>query len=618
MKNSKKKPSASYKGSGTKKNTKYTAAPVRRGGAVVVEKKPPMPKEKKVFITLIALLCVFALGVAALSSLHLASILSRVEYGSLYEGVSLNKYVLFGKSEYTGKKINLSSVYSQYGISKDPYTLEDMDDYLKELLMAERELVAAGQKTTALGYGDDVGYYIVGIFSADENGNAKDPIITDLWVDYSVHYYQTVGGGTIFGQDFDDAVIDLGIKPVDTYREERIDGKVSANDVIIVSYTAVKAQKYDPENLDDTTKTSWISDKISDSSTIYESNGSQVLAKKRLDLAEELASGDEKRATFAQKIIEGVNGAAIEEPFEFILENWDSDNDNVKETAVKYTVTVHAALEEESVDVLFTLPEAFLDEKHKDYALCGKDVVARVIFTSSDDYTVPEATAEVIKGLDEEFTTDKTTDADVLAEFKAFSLEKLNRLREESIKSASRELIYASLVGSLYPANFGASGVTSTQDKYPEGAWNAATLKAYEEIMSAYYSSGYSSSMTIGNFAIQYVYSQTGSQYSSGDEALSAIASQYVAYDLFMYFVLQNERLKVTDEMLEDAYDEYVESLIASAEDSKEEDDETEYNEAYFVEKLGKDALYTEARRNAVYVLVGDYLIQNNTVSYGE
>ena len=203
-------------------------------------------------------------------------------------------------------------------------------------------------------------------------------------------------------------------------------------------------------------------------------------------------------------------------------------------------------------------------------------------------------------------------------EFKTFSLEKINRMREDAIKSGSRELIYAAIVGALYPANFGASGVTSTADKYPKGAWSEATLTAYEEIVSAYYSSGYSSSMSINDFAISYVYSQTGGQYSTGDEALSAIASQYVAYDLFMYFVLQNERLKVTDEMLEDAYTEHVESLIESAKASADEDDETVYDEAYFVEEMGKDALYTEARRNAVYVLVGDFLIANNTVSYGK
>ena len=152
MKNSQKKGAAK---AATRKTAK--GAPVRQKRAAklaapVAEavKKPPVPKEKKVFIALIALLCVFAISCLTLGSVYLVGMGTSVEYGSLYENGSLKKYVSFGKNDFTGKKIDLSGSYLA------PYTLADMDDYLKELLLSKRTEVALGVKTGVINYGEDV------------------------------------------------------------------------------------------------------------------------------------------------------------------------------------------------------------------------------------------------------------------------------------------------------------------------------------------------------------------------------------------------------------------------------------------------------------------------------
>lgn len=611
MKNSQKK---TVKPSLTSKNAKgykKGQAPAKRAGKApvrpapaAVQKKPPMPKEKKLFISLVALLCVFAISLVSLGSVYLVGVLSRVEYGSLYENISLKKYVLFGKSEYTDKKIDLSSIYAQYGIPSDAYTTEDMDEYIKALLLENRKEIALGQRSTVIGYGDDVGFYVVGVFLADENGKPQTPVLEKDFLDYSLHYYQTVGNGATLGQSFDEALIAAKLSPIVTYRQNRTNGTIDADDVITVSYTAVKAQNY--------AKDEWLTDKVTDS-TLYTSNGSQVLAQKRLDLAAALSSTKATDVRFAQAILDGCK--TIGQPFDFVLENWDSDGDSVTEEAVKYTVTVHAAVEEQSTDILFTVDDDYFTASSKNDHLNGKKLVARVILTTVDDYEVPAATLSTFKEIDEEFTTDKTADADVLSAFKAYSVDKLNASREEALARAKREMIYSALVSSLYPASFGASDATTVDEKFPEGAWSEAYARAYENLVNLYYSSGYASSYTLSQYIVNYVSSQTGSQYQTQGEALSAMAQQYVAYDLFMYFVLQNEGIKVTDEMLEKYYTDHVEGLISSYSAS---DSETEYNEAYFVEKLGKDALYTTARRNAVYDLVADFLLENNDVIYSK
>ena len=620
MKNSQKK---NAKASSAFKNGKRSTkgqknAPVRQkrlARAAVqapppTEKKPPMPKEKKLWLSLVALLCVFAVSFLTLGSVYLVGKLSAVPYASVYEGVNLKKYVRLDKSDFTDKSFDLSGVYQAL------YTLEDMDAYVKDLLLSHRTEVALGVKTTPVGYGDDVECYVIGAFLVDENGVIGEKILSDVFADkdYSSASYITVGAGSSsiygisFGSALEDAIIALGVKPVDTYRALRTSGTVTGSDVIAISYTAVRAKSYDAANPD---SAEWLTD-VTDSTLINNS----TLGKARLDLAELLSASDADKR-FANAIIE--NCAAIEEPFEFVLENWDSNNDKLTESAVKYTATVHFAAEEVSKDVVFSIPADYFKETDgasQEYiALNGKEIALRMIFTIMNDYEVPSPTAAFLKALDENFKTDKTTDADVLAEFKAYSLNKLNAQLEKSLHNTYISEIYNSIVSSLYPSHFGLSGASSTEETYPDGAYYESYMRAYEDLTNDYYSSSYAAyGYSLSDYVLAYVSNSTGQQYTDANQALAAVAEQYAAMDLFMYYVFDAARLRVSNELLEEKYQAYLASLIStySAADSK-----TEYNEAYFVENLGKDALYTEARRQAVYELVGEYLLENNNVTYG-
>ncbi len=606
MKNSQKKGAAK---AATRK--KATGAPVRQKraaklvapAAAEAVKKPPVPKEKKVFIALIALLCVFAISFLTLGSLYLVGSGAGVAYGSLYENGSLKKYVSFGKNDFTGKKIDLSGAYLA------PYTLADMDDYLKELLLSKRTEVSLGVKTGVIGYGDDVECYLLSAYTVDENG-AYTPVLANGFAaaNYSAAYLTVGAGSSIFGAPLDEAIIALGIAPIETYRAIRLDGALSGGEVIAVSYQAVKPQSYDPAKPEEAKWSTEVtaSTKISDSQ----------LGQARMDLADVLANGTDNQKILANAIVN--NCKELEEPFEFVLENYDSNGDKVTEEAVKYTATVHFVAEEKTVDVLFDIPADHFKETDgatKEYlALNGKKLALRMIFSTMNDYEVPAPTAAFLKGLDESFKTDATADADVLSAFKAYSLEKLNAQREKSVRASYYAEVYANLVSALYPSAFGAKDASTVDAAYPEGAYAEAYTRAYTEVSNSYYSSGASASMQLYDYVLYYVYNATGSQYEDANQALSAVAQQYVAYDLFMYYVFDLAGLHVKDELLKEKYAEHIASLIAS---SDEGDGKTEYNEAYFVETLGKDALYTEARRQAVYELVGEYLLEHNEITYG-
>lgn len=606
QKNNARATSAFVSGKKSKKGQK--GAPVRQKRAAraavltpPVEKKPPMPREKKFFISLTALLCALALSFLTLGSVYLVGVMNRVEYASLYEKINLKEYVRMEKSDYTNQKIDLSGVY------RAPYTLDDMDKYVEELLFSKREEVALGMKTSPIGYGDDVECYVLGAFLVNDDGKLADEILTGTFADkdYSTAAYLTVGLGSSslygisFGRALDDAIVALGAKPVDTYRVLRSNGKLSGGEVIAISYTAVKADSYDaakPENA------KWGSTTTATSSS------------SRMDLAK-LLSGTNAEKRLANAIIE--NCKEIEEPFEFVLTNYDSNGDKTPEVAVKYTASVRFVIEEETTtDVIFTLPADHFKETggatKEQIALNGKKIALRMIFTYMNDYEVPSATAETLKGIDEGFETDKTSDADVLAAFKAYSLNKLNGELEKYLHEAYLEEALTSLAATLYQSSKGVFGakVESGKDPYPDGTREKAWYRAYDELMSAYNASGFAS---YGYTLDQYVAYITGSQ-TSAQSYLNELADFGVAKELFIYYVFKNARLRVSDELLEETYKEYVDSLISSY---SAQDEETEYNEEYLVNEYGKDALYTEARAQAVRKLVGEYLLENNELNYG-
>lgn len=557
-------------------------------GAAAVAVKPPMPRAQKLFIVLVALVCAFAISAAALGTIRLADVLSEVKYGSIYDKVDYDKYVKgITKADYTGLDIDLSGQYVK------PYTIEDMDDYLKSQAFYNRKLIAAGQMTTAIGYGDDVSYYIVSIL--DENGNAV--LENDFsGSNYSDAVVMTVGGEN-FGDDFDAKLIALNITPDMTERRLRLNGSVAATDVIALSYSAYRCSKNDTSKTDYSERFAW------------ESKAKKELSHGRVDLS----AADER---LANAIAE--NCKEVGEGFSFILENYDIDGNGTiakEEAGIKFEATVNfVAVKEDTVPVTFTLPSDYFDADSysAEYtALNGKTVTFNLIVSRMDDYEVPAINASFIKET-LKFETDKTADADVIEAYKQYSLETLNASLAESQRKAYYAAVFSTVTAPLYQNGYFGDATASSGSRYPQELIDEAYERAYNDLQSQYLSSGYSSSMSFEDYIMQYIYSQTGMQVQSASSGVSYMAEQRIVQELFIHWIFYEEGLKITDEMLEKAYRTYVDGLIESSSDP------ATYNEEYFVNLYGKDHLYSQARRTVlIYDMVGDYLLANNNIKYG-
>ena len=64
--------------------------------------------------------------------------------------------------------------------------------------------------------------------------------------------------------------------------------------------------------------------------------------------------------------------------------------------------------------------------------------------------------------------------------------------------------------------------------------------------------------------------------------------------------------MKITDAMLDEAYNAYLDRLVAAMWDAGT------YNKEYIVNLLGEDQIKSWVRRDLVYQMVGDFLMENN------
>ncbi len=548
--------------------------------AAPVAVKPRMEKAQKLFIALVALLCAFSISFLTLGTIVLVDIANDVKYGSIYDEIRLSDYININKNIYRGNDVDLSGIY------RAPYTLEDMDGYLESLRYEHRKLLTSSSKTATIGYGDDFAYFIIGV--------TKDgaPIMTKDWAasDYDKTLSLTVGSG-MFGDDFDEKLVALAIRPVDTDRELRYNGTVDSDDVIILSYDAYNVKTY----YEDLTKCE------------FNTTRSKTVASNRVDLA---ALAD-KNAALAEAIVS--NCLAVEEPFEVILKDYDLDGNGeiaTAEKAVKLSLTVNAVVTKETpVEVTFTVPEDYFASSYgEEYvAVNGKEITMSLLIMTMDDYELPVLNAAFIKET-LKFETDKTADTEVIAAYKEHALAELNASLAKSLHNS-----YTSAMLNQFGMAANNNGAYA-KGEYPEGTYEDAYYEAYDSMIAAYasyYGTTPSDQEAFDNFVVQYVYQTYGAQVQSFSDYCAQQAQSQVAQELLMYYIFHKENLKITDEMLEEGYREYVDGLIASYGDAET------YDEEYFINAYGKDTLYANARRKIlVYRVVGEYLLENNNVTY--
>ncbi len=538
-----------------------------RPAAAVAVKKPAMPKNTKRFIVLLAALLLFATLASVLFGFCFAK--WRVDpTASVYDNIDMNEYLMLsemgGKAFYTGKTIDLSAIY------RKPASDEEFDAYLADLLLRNRKEIALGQKNTPIGKGDDVSYYVIGV--KDKDGKA---VLTN---DFAAASYSsgtlTVGSGS-FGEDFDEKIV--GVVPADTYLQTVTAGKLTGDEVVIITLSG-----YTGKAKTGTTETD-IAKKYTWNTTAEKTISSARRALSALD--------ETLRAALVDNI-------TIGESTTLYLENYDLTGDGTKEAAVRLDVTVHAIAIEKTVDVTFTLPEGYFSATDAEdlRKLNGTEVTFSLIIPFTNDYEMPKLDKAFITET-MKYTPTATAEAAIVAEFKAAKRKELDDSLNERLVKAYVSQIFLQLASQTVTGANGAQTNIFIEAEYPTEAINDQYNALIEE-----YRTAYGNSPSSNEELTAYVQGAYGA--SSVDEVIVSNIKQTI----FMYYIFRDAGLKITDEMVEKAYAEHLADLVEEAGDPEM------YGEEHFIFLYTKEALYKQARKNLVYDLVGDYLIKNNTL----
>lgn len=293
-----------------------------------------------------------------------------------YYTATLADYIAINKGMISGLTI------PGFGKGIDEVTPESVKKYINQILLSavaltDEQLSAPANYrdlvkwSEAIGYGDEVFLYILRAETASGERVAKK---------YFENAYMEAGhiqiGMGYFGEDFDSKL--LGLVPKDTgYFESRTRGEVSADDVILISYTATETVKSTEEGKEDTVKN--------------HKNYTNI----RMDLAEitDTAFRDALLAAYG----------TVGQYFSFEYEE-DIDEDGDKET-VKYEGVIDAVVENETpYKLTATLPDDFFGAAPKDEELAALNG-ATLTFYINIDYTVPHEVNTVDTMTKEDFAT---------------------------------------------------------------------------------------------------------------------------------------------------------------------------------------------------------------------
>lgn len=291
-----------------------------------------------------------------------------------YYTANLADYIAINKDMISGLTI------PGFGKGVDAVTPENVKKYIDSILLSAVALkdeqlsspsnyADAVKWSEAIDYADEVFLYILRVEKADGTRVAEK---------HFENAYIEAGriqiGMGYFGDDFDNKL--LGLVPKDTGSfEKRTRGEVSADDVILITYTATETIKSNEEGKEDTVK------------------NHKNYAGIRMDLAE-------ITDTAFRDALLGAYGT-VGQYFSFEYEE-DIDEDGDKET-VKYEGIIDAVIEDEtSYKLTATLPDDYFGADPKDEELAALNG-ATLTFYINIDYSVPHAAN----------TADKMTKADI-------------------------------------------------------------------------------------------------------------------------------------------------------------------------------------------------------------
>ena len=453
-----------------------------------------------------------------------------------YMKKNLSKYVKIDSEDYLGIPVTL---YSDYEVSD-----EDVEEAIRLFKIDNRTLRESASKTTFIDYGDDAYIWYWGTYVNETNG-FDIQFEGGTTMSSSSSSKLTIGSGS-FVEGFESGLIDVVAQKTRREYDTTKDREVKSDSIV---YLNVEHYKYtDAEGKVTTGKFSSL----------------------RVDLADPGILG----SAFAEKLATMKVGGTFDFGYESTATDsalsidWDA-NGTPESLAIVGKISAMAS-KESTVEVTAKFPKDYSAEE-----LRGKTATFHVVVQYVDDYDLPELTPELLKEKYEDFKTESTDQATVLAEFDTYLrgvlAEQLAEQKKEDIKTKVWDYLMEN---------------TDFTGKYPKKAVKENREEIHEQLKLeyAYYNQlFYQQYGTTFESLSEFVklYYELDEDESLGDY-LDKRAKEVAREELIVYSIVKAEGWDLTDE-------EYAEGEAKLLE---------EYAELY---DMDKEDVYDHFGRQAIY-----------------
>ncbi|MBP3436963.1 MAG: hypothetical protein J6K61_03530 [Clostridia bacterium] len=547
------------------RQTRNANAQKAKQGPVAAEKtRIPLSPEKFWLYAALAVVIALAVVVITLCGIALHRTLTAPKYPSLLDTVDLEDYLVAHRVNYTGHTVKLTNTSA--------YTDEDFEADKKTVIFNNRKLLAGSQRDVTLGTGDTVYFYIIGAKDAEGNPIAKDAFAA---YNYTSYLSVTLGADHVFGETLDAALSGLNPATLGTVRNVVTSGDITEDSVVGLTY-----EMYVSSGKNAAGEYTW------KTSATKKLNGGRV----------NLSDLD---AAFREALLNAYTEKTMGEKVSFVLENY-YDHDGKEATApltVRVDACVNMRITEESVtEITFTPPkDCFSSQGYASLCkdLYDKEITFTVILQWADDYEMPTFNGTFIKET-LGFETDKTTDEEIIAAYRA----KLAENKKEQYRQNCIAATYGQILDSL-SGNFKDLPQSLYEEKYND----------YVNELQIQFQLYGSSFTDINQFAQYYSYYNVGQQVSSASEYCGMMAEMQAMKEVLMYTIFYKEGMKVTEQALLEARAKCLADMVERAGDPEV------YSETYFVNLYTEDYIMQKARREyAIPALVDAFLLENNTI----
>ena len=314
-----------------------------------------------------------------------------------------------------------------------------------------------------------------------------------------------------------------------------------------------------------------------------------------------LERGDSTVGDIILDVLEGLEGdtvAAVGKAF--TADRKEENKDTKQEVTATYSIEIRGAVKRTALDFQITVPEDYSDE-----TLAGEVLNFEFYPLSTTHYTVPTLSAKFIKDT-LHFETEKTDEAEIIAEYKASVMEDKTEEAEKANIKAKYEALNIAIYESVSVKNYPQDYINAWKDE----AYNN-TGANYNYYLNMYAALGMQEYFLKTNpNAETFIMNQYGAENEAQlDEKLEKLAKENFTEKLVFYYIVAVEGYSMTDEEYKTAIEERVKELEADR-----------YEEARLAMEAARDKATTQAEKTEI--TIEDYYtemtVQDYYDSYGE